>query len=415
MSDGQIDRGKNLRYALIALVFVGTALNYVDRQVLALLKPTLEAEFNWTDQEFAHLGSAFQLTAAAAVLFVGWLVDRFGVRAAYGGAVAVWSLAGIAHAFASTVSQFLTARVVLAAAESINTPAAVKSAAQYLPLKERSLGLGLVNTAPNIGAVLTPLIIPPFALAFGWQAAFIVTGALGFIWLLFWYPTTKHLPAVAPAAPTAAAQQEPTGWFKELLSDRRTWAVGGAKALTDMVWWFMLFWTPDLFSRVFKMSQADLGGPIAVIYSMAALGALSSGLVFPALLARGLTPNAARKTSMLFYALLILPIPLALQASSPWTAAGLIGLALFAHQGFSTNIFGFTADTVPTKRVATVMAIGGVFGNLTGMGIIEFTGWSLTHGVGYWPMFAMAASAYLLATLWVHVLVPVIQPIEQTD
>ena len=160
-----------------------------------------------------------------------------------------------------------------------------------------------------------------------------------------------------------------------------------------------------------KMSQADLGGPIAVIYSMAALGALSSGLVFPALLARGLTPNAARKTSMLFYALLILPIPLALQASSPWTAAGLIGLALFAHQGFSTNIFGFTADTVPTKRVATVMAIGGVFGNLTGMGIIEFTGWSLTHGVGYWPMFAMAASAYLLATLWVHVLVPVIRPI----
>ncbi len=150
MSDGQIDRGKKLRYALIALVFVGTALNYVDRQVLALLKPTLEAEFNWTDQEFAHLGSAFQLTAAASVVFVGWLVDRFGVRAAYGGAVAIWSLAGMAHAFATTVGQFLAARIVLAAAESINTPAAVKSAAQYLPLRERSLGLGLVNTAPNM-------------------------------------------------------------------------------------------------------------------------------------------------------------------------------------------------------------------------------------------------------------------------
>jgi ACS family hexuronate transporter-like MFS transporter len=196
-----------------------------------------------------------------------------------------------------------------------------------------------------------------------------------------------------------------------MLSDRRTWAVAGAKALTDMIWWFMLFWTPDLFSRVFNMGQAELGGPIALIYSMAALGALSSGIVFPLLLARGLTPNAARKSSMLFYALLILPIPLALEASSPWVAAGLIGLALFAHQGFSTNIFGFTADTVPTQRVGTVMAIGAVFGNLTGMGIIEFTGWSLTHGVGYWPMFAMAASAYLLATLWVHVLVPVIRPI----
>lgn len=416
MSDGQIDRGKKLRYALIALVFVGTALNYVDRQVLALLKPTLEAEFNWTDQEFAHLGSAFQLTAAASVVFVGWLVDRFGVRAAYGGAVAIWSLAGMAHAFATTVGQFLAARIVLAAAESINTPAAVKSAAQYLPLRERSLGLGLVNTAPNIGAVLTPLIIPPFALAFGWQAAFLVTGALGFVWLMFWYPITRNLKPVAASEPDATPEavtqdaEKPKGWVKDMLSDRRTWAVAGAKALTDMIWWFMLFWTPDLFSRVFKMSQAELGGPIALIYSMAALGALSSGIVFPLLLARGLSPNAARKSSMLFYAVLILPIPLALEASSPWVAAGLIGLALFAHQGFSTNIFGFTADTVPTQRVGTVMAIGAVFGNLTGMGIIEFTGWSLTHGVGYWPMFAMAASAYLLATLWVHVLVPVIRP-----
>lgn len=418
MAEEKKDHAKRLRYALIALVFVGTALNYVDRQVLALLKPTLEAEFNWSDQEFAHLGSAFQLTAAASVLFVGWLVDRFGVRAAYGGAVAIWSLAGIAHAFAATVGQFLAARIVLAAAESINTPAAVKTAAQYLPLKERSLGLGLVNTAPNIGAVLTPLLIPPFALAFGWQAAFIVTGALGFIWLAFWFPATRRLapveaPAPAPAPTEAKEKRGALGpWIKELFSDRRTWAVAGAKALTDMVWWFMLFWTPDLFSRVFKMSQAELGGPIAVIYSMAALGALSSGFLFPILLNRGLSPNAARKSSMLFYSVLILPIPLALNVDSPWVAAALIGLALFAHQGFSTNIFGFTADTVPIQRVATVMAVGAVFGNLTGMAIIEFTGWSLTHDIGYWPMFAIAASAYLLATLWIHLLVPVIRPVS---
>lgn len=396
------------RSLLIALIFVGTALNYVDRQVLALLKPTLEAEFNWSDQDFAHLGSVFSLAAAGALIFVGWFVDRFGVRFAYGWAVAVWSLAGMAHAFAASVQQFVVARAVLAVAESVNTPAAVKASAQYLPLSQRSLGLGLVNTAPNIGAILTPLIIPPFALAFGWQAAFLVTGALGFIWLGFWIFGTKRLvPAVTPTKPRA-----PVAWG-ELLRDRRTWAVAGAKALTDMVWWFMLFWTPDLFSRVFHLSQAQIGGPIALIYTMAALGAFSCGLLLPVLLRRGWSLNRARKSSMLFYACLILPIPFALHAGSAWGAAALIGLALFAHQGFSTNIFGLTADTVPLARVATVMAVGAVAGNLTGMGIIEFAGWSLTNGHGYAPMFAIAASAYLLATLWVHLMIPVVVPSEE--
>jgi MFS transporter, ACS family, hexuronate transporter len=404
----QLNNGstRGMRNVLITLIFIGTALNYVDRQVLALLKPTLVAEFGWNDQEFAHLGSVFSLSAAGALIFVGWFVDRFGVRFAYGWAVAVWSLAGMAHAFAATVQQFVMARMALAIAESVNTPAAVKSAALYLPLKERSLGLGLINTAPNIGAIVTPLLIPPFALAFGWKAAFLVTGALGFVWLVAWYFSTRKL---VPAEAPTAAQTEDVNW-RELLSDRRTWAIAGAKALTDMVWWFMLFWTPDLFNKVFKLTQAQIGGPIALIYTMAALGALTSGALFPRLLARGLSVNAARKTSMLIYACLILPIPLALQATSPWVAALLIGLALFAHQGFSTNIFGMTADVVPVQRVATVIAVGAVFGNLTGMGIIELTGWSLKEGIGYWPMFAMAACAYLLATLWIHIMIPVIRP-----
>ncbi len=396
------------RWVLIALLFTGTALNYVDRQVLALLKPTLEAEFGWSDQDFAHLGSVFQLSAAAALLVVGWFVDKFGVRLAYGLAVAVWSLAGLGHAAARTVSQFVVARAVLAVAESVNTPAAVKAAATYLPLKERSLGLGLVNTAPNIGAVLTPLLIPPMALAFGWQAAFIVTGGLGFVWLAFWWAGTRRLqPLAAPAAGTAST----TSWAV-LLADRRSWAVIGAKALTDCVWWFLLFWTPDLFARVFKMSQAALGGPIALIYTMAALGALSSGLLFPRLLERGLSVNAARKGSMLFYAVLILPVGLALGAGSPWSAALLIGLALFAHQGFSTNIFGMTADIVPAARVGSVMAAGAIAGNLTGLGIIELTGWSLTNNIGYWPMFLIASFAYLAALLLIQLVLPVIRPAQ---
>ena len=401
------------RRLLVALLFVATALNYVDRQVLALLKPTLEAEFGWSDQQFAHFGSVFQISAAAALLVVGWFVDRVGVRLAYGIGVAVWSIAGMAHAFASSVTQFVGARVALAVAESVNTPAAVKSAALYLPLKERSFGLGLLNTAPNIGAIVTPLLIPPFALAFGWRAAFLVTGGLGFVWLIFWYFGTRTLVPVprdeAGGTDIAAAAPPPEKpALREVLRDRTTWAVVGAKALTDQVWWFVLFWMPDFFHREFGLGQAELGRPIAIIFTMAALGALTSGALFPRLLDRGLSVNAARKSSMLFYALLILPMPLALSTGSPWAAAALIGLGLFAHQGFSTNIFGFTADVVPSARVATVIAAGAVAGNLSGSALLELTGWSLDAGHGYWPMFAICASAYLLALAWIQLVVPVI-------
>ncbi len=391
------------QWGLMTLIFFATALNYVDRQVLALLKPTLQAQFHWSNSDYANLGAAFQFATVLALLFVGWFVDRFGVRLAYGAAVAVWSIAGIGHAIASTVAQFIIARVALAAAESVNTPAAVKAAAVYMPLEARSMSIGIVNTAPNIGAIITPLCVPAIALAFGWKAAFIITGGLGFVWLVFWLAGTRKLAPVAPLT-----EESKVDWAA-LLRDRRTWAVAGAKALTDQIWWFMLFWTPDLFSKVFHLSQGQIGGPIAVIYTLAALGAVTSGLLFPALLRRGVTINGARKLSMLFYALLIVPIPLALHARSPWDAALLIGLALFAHQGFSTNIFGMTADIVPAQRVGSVIAAGAVCGNLTGMGIIKLTGWSLDAGIGYWPMFAMASVAYLLACAWVHFLLPVIR------
>lgn len=396
------------RRLLIILLFVGTALNYVDRQVLALLKPTLEVEFGWSDQEFAHLGSVFQLSAAFALLAVGWFVDRFGVRLAYGIAVAVWSAAGMGHAAARTVSEFVIARSVLAVAESVNTPAAVKSAATYLPLEQRSLGLGLVNTAPNIGAILTPLLIPPLALAFGWQSAFLLTGGLGFVWLAFWIAGTRGLAPVGVAKKAALE-----GNWAQLLADRRTWTVVGAKALTDCVWWFVLFWSTDFLVKTFHLGQGEVGVPNAIIFALAAVGAFSCGLLFPALLRRGMSVNRARKTSMALYAVLILPIPLAMQAPGPIAAALIIGLALLAHQGFSTNIFGLAADTVPPARVAGVMALGGVAGNLTGTGIIELTGWCLTNGVGYWPMFTIAAFAYLTALLFIHLMQPDIRALDE--
>ncbi|ABD26884.1 major facilitator superfamily MFS_1 [Novosphingobium aromaticivorans DSM 12444] len=404
MTDGRkggITRGAAV--ALVALLFLGNALNYVDRQVLALLKPTLEAEFGWTDADYAHLGSSFQIAAAGTLLFVGWFVDRLGVRIAYAVAVTVWSAAGMAHALAQTVQQFVTARIVLAAGESVSTPAGLKAAATYLPVRQRNFAIGLINTAPNIGAILTPLLIPPFALAFGWKAAFVVTGALGFLWLAGWWFGTRGLQPVGNVPERARV---PWG---ELLSDRRTWTVIGAKFCTDAVWWFVLFWMPDFFNRQFGLSQGQLGWPIAIIFTLAALGALTSGGLYPILLARGMSVNAARKTSMLFYALVVLAMPLSLQTGNPWLAAVLIGLGLFAHQGFSTNVFGMTADIVPATRVASVIALGAIAGNLSGTGIIEFAGWSLTNGLGYVPMFAICGSAYLVALAFIHLMLPKLQ------
>ncbi|MFC0206302.1 MFS transporter [Novosphingobium soli] len=400
--------GARAQNVLIALIFLATALNYVDRQVLALLKPMLEAEFAWSDQQFAHLGSVFQLAAAAALLGVGWFVDRFGVRFAYGFAVTVWSLAGMAHALASTVQQFVVARAVLATAESVNTPAAMKATAVYLPIRRRSVGIGIINTAPNIGAILTPLLIPPFALAFGWRAAFAVTGALGLVWLLAWHLNTRHL---APAGSVPAATRAPLAW-RAALSDRRSWTVIGAKACTDLVWWFVLFWAPDFFARHFALGQGEIGLPIAIVFVLAALGAVSSGVLYPLLLQRGLSLNAARKSAMLAFALVILVMPLALVAPNPWLAALCIGLGLFAHQGFSTNIFGMATEIIPASRIATVIALGAIAGNLTGTGIIEMAGWSLDRGLGYTPLFVVCSLAYLVALLFIHLMQPRIVPAE---
>jgi MFS transporter, ACS family, hexuronate transporter len=397
--------------ALVTLLFTVTALNYLDRQVLSLVKPTLVAEFHWSDTQFASLGTASQIAAIVALFFVGWFVDRFGVRFAFALAVAVWSLAGMGHAAATTVGGFMLARVILIFAETIGTPASIKATALYVPLAQRSIVIGIVNTASNIGAILAPLLVPWMAVNYGWHATFIVTGALGFVWIAFWLAGTGKLQPTATAA-ASIAKEGKTQW-SVVLQDRRTWVIAIAKFLTDSVWWFLLFWTPDLFSKVFKLSQAEIGYPTAIVYIMAAFGSLSSGFLFPRLLARGFSINRARKTSMLLFACLILPITLALFVESQWTAALIIGLALFAHQGFSTNIFGMATDIIPAARIGSVIAVGAIFGNVGGVLTNQFTGYALDSGIGYWPLFVFASVAYLLALLAIHVLLPVIRPVEE--
>ena len=387
------------RWAIVSLAFAAIMLNYVDRQIIALLKPTLQAQFAWSDRDYSHMASAFQFAAAVSFLGTGWFIDRIGLRRGFAIGVAIWSLAGIAHAFATSVAGFVGARAILGAAESIGTPAQVKTAAAYFPPERRSIMIGIGNMAPNLGAVVTPLVIPPLALWLGWHAAFLVAGGLGLVWVVLWLllpPPPQAEETVTPA---------PVPWAS-LLKDRRQWALIAAKAFSDEVWWFLLFFTPDLFHRLFGLSQGTLGLPVALVYAMAALGSLSGGWLPSRLISRGVDPDRARKGSMLLYALLIVPVPLLLFTDKPWLAAGLLGLALFAHQGFSTNVFGMATDIFPARIVGTAIGIAAFAGNLTGMAMIEGAGWSLDAGYGYAPMLVICSGSYLVALLLINLFQP---------
>lgn len=387
------------RWLVVGLVFIAIVLNYVDRQILALLKPTLQAEFHWSDRDYSHMASAFQFAAAIAFLGTGWFIDKVGLRPGFALGVGVWSLAGMAHAFVSSVAGFVGVRAVLGVAESIGTPAAVKTAATYFEPRERSIALGLGGIAPNVGAILTPLLIPLMALMMGWKATFLIAGGLGLVWVVVW------LAVRLPEQPQSDADAPAMAW-SALLTDRRQWAIILGKALTDQVWWFLLFFLPDLFHRVFGLDQSALGRPVALVYAMAAVGGITAGFLPAALMGRGWSVNAARKVTMLIYAVMVLPVPLLIHAQSPWLAAFIVGVALFAHQGFSTSLFGLTTDVFPARVVGSAIGIGAFAGNLSGMAMIEFTGWSLDAGHGYLPMLLICAVTYLAALGVIHLLLP---------
>lgn len=393
------------RWAIVALVFAAVMLNYVDRQILALLKPTLEREFAWSDGDYANMLSAFQFSAAVAFLGTGWFIDRVGLRIGFALGVAVWSLAGMAHAFATTVGGFIASRVVLGAAESIGTPAAVKSAATYFTPAERSVVLGIGNTAPNVGAIVTPLIIPAVAVAFGWKAAFLLAGGLGLVWVAFWFMVR------APEVEASGARPAPIRW-RDLFRRRATLAIALAKVLSDQVWFFMLAWLPDLFHRMFGLQQGTVGLPVALAYLMAAAGALTGGWLPTRLMAMGWSLDRARKTTLLIYALLILPVSTVMLVSSPWAAALLLGLGLFAHQGFSTNVFGLATDLVPARAVGSTIGIAAFCGNLWSIVLIQLAAVSLAHGWGYGPLLGICSISYLLALGCVQLLIPRIEAVE---
>lgn len=402
-----------LRWAALALVFGAAMINYIDRQAIALLKPTLEDEFGWSDLDYAHIVSGFQLATVCSIMVVGWFVDRVGLRAGYAIGVGAWSLAGMAHALVSSVAGFVGVRIALGVAEAVGTPAAVKTVATWFRGNDRSLALGIMNTAPNIGAVATPLLVPAIAVAFGWKMAFVVTGALGFIWLAFWFllPRPPRLdPSGAPPVSRPRLHD-----FANMLGDRRAWAIAAAKFLTDFVWAFLLFWGPDLFHKRFGLDTAELALPVATIFVMAALGSVFGGWLSGKLMRQGRTLNASRKIPMLVSALAALPVPLVLLAPNLWVGVLLLGLTLAAHQCFSANVFGLVTDLFSPVRVGLIVGFAATFGNLSGLGMLELTGFVLDSTGSYLPMLVLCAGAYAAGLAAISLLVPNIDLARETD
>jgi ACS family hexuronate transporter-like MFS transporter len=394
------------RWLLFGLVVTAGILNLVDRQIISVLKPQIAQDLGWSDDDYGTLAAWFQGAAAFAFLFTGWIADKLGVKWANPLGVAAWSIAAIAHGWAHSMVQFILCRVSLGATEAMGTPTGIKTIATIFPPSLRSAGFGLGNAANSLGAVLAPLAIPVFALVWGWRGTFIAAGLIGLCWAGLWLVATRRIdfgsaqPAVA--APTEGGAPD----YGPILKDRRTWAIAGAKILSDATWWLLLFWMPDFFNRQFGLSGVDLGPPLAVAYGGAAIGSLIGGLVPSRLLARGHDLNRVRKGVLLASALLVLPVPLALEANNYWIAVGILALTLAAHQGFSTNLFALIADVTPQAKVGRVTSFGAFCGNLGGMAIAKIAGLTLAAGLGYLPLFLFASVSYLLGIGWIQLLLP---------
>jgi ACS family hexuronate transporter-like MFS transporter len=409
------------RWVIVSLLFFATTINYIDRQVLGILAPVLQKEIGWNEIEYGYIVTAFQLAYAIGLLFAGRLIDRIGTKLGFAIAIVLWSLAAMGHALAKTVIGFGTARFALGVGEAANFPAAIKATAEWFPKKERALATGIFNSGANVGAVFAPLVVPWLTVTYGWQMAFIVTGALGFIWLACWWltyerpETNKKLSKAEleyilsdPAEPAVA--QLP---WKTLLSYRQTWAFILGKFLTDPIWWFYLYWLPKFLNTKYDLNIAQLGLPLIVIYMMTTVGSIGGGWLSSSFIKKGMTINKARKLVMLICALCIVPIMGAAEVDL-WYAVGLIALAAAAHQGWSANIFTTASDMFPKNAVGSVVGLGGMAGAVGGMILATTAGYILEFTGSYFILFIISGSAYLLALGLFHWLVPKIEPVKIT-
>ncbi len=423
------------RWVICGMLVAATAINYIDRQIIGVLKPTLQVEYGWSETSFANVVFWFQAAYAVGYLGFGKLIDRFGARLGYAAAVVVWTVAHIAHALVTTIGGFIAVRLVLGLGESGNFPAGLKAIAEWFPKRERALATGILTAGSNVGAVLTPLIVPAITVAFGWRASFVVTGSLSLVWLIFWlkiYRRPEEHPrvgaaelawinsdqeaGVGPPASGAGAHGTSTGGgsfveggpilWRRLLTLRETWAFTLGRFLIDPIWWMFLFWLPDFFAKRYHLNLVDFGPPLAVVYVVSDLGSIAGGWLSSRLIRGGATVNFARKLAMLIAALLVVPVMFAMYAHSLWLAVAIVGLATAGPQGFSANLYTFPSDVFPKQAVASVVGIGGTAGAIGGMLMSKYAGWVLDSIGSYTPIFVVAGTVYLLALAVIHALSP---------
>lgn len=438
------------RWTICSLLFFATTVNYLDRQVLSLLKPTLEEEFGWTNSDYANIASVFQFSYAISMLFAGRIIDKLGTKWGFAWAIIIWSVGAAIHGLAIpmgesvvallgwvgiaavpvSIAGFMLSRAVLGFGESGNFPAAIKATAEYFPKKERAFATGIFNSGTNVGAILAPLTVPWIATNWGWEAAFFIIGSIGFLWLIFWFifyekpENQKRLSKeefnyinsdqIESDSENSTKKTEDLSWVK-LLGYKQTWAFAVGKFLTDGVWWFFLFWLPAYLKDQYHMTGTQIILPLTVLYSLTMFGSIGGGWFPIYFIKKGYTPYDGRMKAMLLIAIVPLVVLLAqhLGGISFWMPVLLIGVAASAHQAWSANLFTTVSDMFPKKSIASVIGIGGMAGGLGGV-IVTKTGGALFDKykalghieTGYTMMFAFCAIAYLMAWVIMKTLVP---------
>lgn len=427
-SNGSLqERIGNYRWTICALIFFATTVNYLDRQVIGILKPLLKTDLGIGEAEYGYIVTAFQMAYAAGMILAGRVIDKIGTKIGYALSLIFWSIAAMAHALAKGPVGFGAARAFLGISEAGNFPAAIKTVAEWFPKKERALATGIFNSGTNIGAIIAPIVVPWLASKWGWQMAFIATGAIGFIWLIFWFifyevPEKQKRLSSAELAYIKSDQESEDKtsipWLT-LLKYRQTWAFVVGKFLTDPIWWFYLFWIPGWLHDVRGLNIKSFGLPLVVIYTATTVGSIFGGWLSSFMISRGVAVYKSRRRAMLLFALLVIPIVFTqTRGITLWSAIALISLAAACHQAWSANIFTTVSDMFPRNAVASVTGIGGMAGAVGGMlvailagNILEFWEKQGSIQTGYLTLFIIAGTAYLIAWILFNLIAKNMEPV----